>query len=245
MSVSGSAEGLSVEGLRVTYRGVCAVEDVALDVRPGRCVALVGANGAGKTSTLHGIGGLVPAARDGRIRLNGKAIHGMPAPQRARLGLGHVLENRHVFPHLSVRQNLELGAGAARGRTSEVGISDAYELLPELTELRNRPAGTLSGGQQQFLAIGRALAGGPTVLMLDEPTNGLAPMLVERVIEIVRAIRTRGVGVLLVEQRLEVAQAVGDEIRILQHGQLVHTTTRDDPDLPELVHAAYLGRELA
>lgn len=244
MSLNGSTEGLTVEGLRVTYGGVCAVEDIALAVAPGRCVALVGANGAGKTSTLHGIGGLVPTARHGRIRLGGVPIHGMPAPRRARLGLGHVLENRHVFPNLSVRQNLELGAGAARGRKAKVGISDAYELLPELTPLRNRHAGALSGGQQQFLAIGRALAGGPTVLMLDEPTNGLAPLLVERVIEIVREIRDRGVGVLLVEQRLEVAQTVGDEVQILQHGCLVHATTGSDPDLPELVHAAYLGREL-
>ncbi len=231
----------TVEHLQVAYGGVQAVDDLTLRVAASRCVSLVGANGAGKTSTLHALGGLVPCGRTTRISLDGSSISRTVAAQRARLGLGHVLENRHVFPSLTVRQNLELGGLAAHGRRAAVDPEEIYELFPELRDLRGRPAGALSGGQQQFLAIGRALAGRPTVLMLDEPTNGLAPMLVDRVVEVVRDIRSRGVGVLLVEQRLEVAQAVGDEIHILQHGRIVHSTGADDPDLADRVHAAYLG----
>jgi branched-chain amino acid transport system ATP-binding protein len=232
---------LQVRDLDVSYGGVAAVRGVTIDVAPGVCVALVGANGAGKTSTLRAIGGLIRCGARARVSLDGRQIQRMPPADRARARLGHVLEGRHVFSALSVRHNLELGAMAARGRAAGFQLDQVLDLLPELRPLMDRPAAALSGGQQQLLAIGRALAGGPIVLMLDEPSNGLAPILVDRVVTIVREIRDQGVAVLLVEQRLEIAQAVGDEVHILQHGQIIHSTRGDDPELPGLVHAAYLN----
>jgi ABC-type branched-subunit amino acid transport system ATPase component len=155
--------------------------------------------------------------------------------------LGHVLEGRHVFPDLTVAQNLELGSFSARPDRRAAAMATVMELLPELEEMSRRPAGTLSGGQQQMLAIGRALAGDPRVLLLDEPTNGLAPILVERVVTVVNSACERGIGALLVEQRLEVAQATAREIHVLQHGRIIHSAASDDPELPGIVHRAYLN----
>jgi ABC-type branched-subunit amino acid transport system ATPase component len=232
---------LRVRGLRVNYGAVQAVSGVDLSVAPGECVGLVGANGAGKTSTLHAIGGLVGCGAGSEIELDGSSLRRVSAPDRARMRLGHVLEGRHVFPDLSVAQNLELGGFSAPSERREAAMATVLELLPELGEMSSRPAGTLSGGQQQMLAIGRALAGDPRVLLLDEPTNGLAPILVERVVEVVNSACARGIGALLVEQRLEVAQATAREIHVLQHGRIVHTAASDDPDLPGVVHSAYLN----
>jgi branched-chain amino acid transport system ATP-binding protein len=236
-----TTSGLQVRDLRVSYGAVQAVAGVSLSVEPGRCVGLIGANGAGKSSTLHAIGGLVPSGRGSVIALGDRSLARVAAPQRARLRLGHVLEGRHVFSDLSVAQNLHLGGLAAARPRRAAATAKALEVLPELHDVLKRPAGTLSGGQQQMVAIGRALAGDPEVLMLDEPTNGLAPILVERVIHIVREVCAQGIGVLLVEQRLEVAQAAADELHVLQHGRIVHTTTGDDPGLAAIVHAAYLS----
>jgi ABC-type branched-subunit amino acid transport system ATPase component len=226
--------------LWVTYGAVQAVRGIDLSVAPGECVGLIGANGAGKTSTLHAIGGLIPSAA-GSIQLAGGSLARVPAPERARRRLGHVLEGRHVFTDLSVEENLRLGAMAAPRDEREAGVLAALEVLPELREMLHRPAGTLSGGQQQMVAVARALAGGPDVLMLDEPTNGLAPILVMRIVDIVKTVRERGIGILLVEQRLEVAQAACDTVNVLQHGQIVHVTSGDDDELPEVVHKAYLS----
>jgi branched-chain amino acid transport system ATP-binding protein len=220
---------------------VQAVQGVSLQVRRGECLSIVGANGAGKTSLLRGLSGLEPAGCEGAIELEGRSLRQCSAARRARLGLGHVLENRHVFAHLSVRQNLELGTHGLPRADAPAALAEVFELLPELEQLGGRLAGTLSGGQQQFLAIGRALVGRPIVLLLDEPTNGLAPVLVNRVIEILGAICEQCVGVLLVEQRLEVAQALGGDVHILQHGLVVHATVAEDPTLADRVHAAYLG----
>jgi ABC-type branched-chain amino acid transport systems, ATPase component len=226
---------LTVEGLRVRYGGVTAVEDLSLTVEPGTCVALLGANGAGKTSTLRGIGGLTPAT--GRVYLDDRRIDGMSASQRARAGLGHVLEGRHVFKSLTVAENLRVAAGRA-GRRSDI---DPLDLLPELRELMPRLAGGLSGGQQQMLAIARAVAGAPRVIMLDEPTNGLAPKLVARVIRILEDLRSAGFAVLLVEQRLEVAQKLAADVVVLRHGRAAHRLHGTDPSLPDVLHAAYLS----
>jgi ABC-type branched-subunit amino acid transport system ATPase component len=231
---------LEVSDLRVAYGGVHAVNSIGLSVGRGRCTVLIGANGAGKTSTLRAIGGLIPA-RGGTVTLEGRILGGLEAAARARLGLGHVLEGRHVFPRLTVRQNLELGALAAGRHRRPLELDDVFDLLPELHNMLEKPAGSLSGGQQQLLAMGRSLVGNPSVAMLDEPTTGLAPRLVDRVIEIVAGMRARGLAVLLVEQRLEVAQAVGDDVHILRHGEIVHTTTGDDDELAGRVHDAYLG----
>jgi ABC-type branched-subunit amino acid transport system ATPase component len=231
-------EGLRVRGLGVAYGAVRAVEGLDLDVAPGTCVALIGANGAGKTSTLRAVGGLV-AAR-GEIAVDGRPVARLSAARRAACGIGQVLEGRHVFGDLSVADNLRLGAFLA-GEPVGTRIAAVLEVLPELETMLERPAGTLSGGQQQMLAIGRMLAGRPRVAMLDEPTNGLAPRMVGRVIEIVRSLCELGLAVLLVEQRLEVAQATAQEVRILRQGRIVEAMAADDPELAGRAHAAYLG----
>jgi len=226
---------LKVEGLRVRYGGVTAVEDLSLTVRPGTCLALLGANGAGKTSTLRGIGGLASAT--GKVYLDDRRLDNLSASRRAQAGLGHVLEGRHVFKALTVAENLRVAAGRTR-RPSDV---EPLELLPELKELLNRPAGGLSGGQQQMLAIARAVAGAPRAIMLDEPTNGLSPKLVSRTKEILAGLRDLGFAVLLVEQRLEVAQQLGADVVVLRHGSVAHRLLGTDPELPDLVHATYLS----
>jgi ABC-type branched-subunit amino acid transport system ATPase component len=230
-----NGSSLRIENLRVRYGGVTAVADLSLTVAAGTCVALLGANGAGKTSTLRGIGGLVPAG--GRVFLDDRRLDGLPASKRARAGLGHVLENRHVFKNLTVAENLKVAAGRAAG-PSDV---DPLDLLPELREMLPRNAGGLSGGQQQMLAIARAVAGAPRAIMLDEPTNGLAPKLVERTINILADLRAAGFALLLVEQRLEVAQKLDADVVVLRHGLMERQMRGSDPDLPDVLHAAYLS----
>jgi branched-chain amino acid transport system ATP-binding protein len=163
-------ERLTVEDLRTAYGGVIAVDGISLEVSPGRITVLLGANGAGKTSTLRGTGGLERAGRGGGVWLGDRALTRRDPAARARAGLAHCLEDRHVFAGLTVDDNLRLGTLSARGRP-EVGLDEIYEIFPELYGRRAEHAGRLSGGQQQFLAIGRALTGAPTALMLDEPTN--------------------------------------------------------------------------
>jgi ABC-type branched-subunit amino acid transport system ATPase component len=239
---TGPAE-LKVSDLSVSYRGVRAVSDVNLTIAAGGCVGIVGANGAGKTSTLHGIGGLVRARRGSRVQLGDLDLTGVRDPaDRARLGLGQVLENRHVFPGLTVEENLAVAHQHRAGKDQTAWGRDlALSLFPELLDMLARKAGALSGGQQQFLAIARALCGQPRVLMLDEPTNGLAPLLIERVLEVLHELRRRGLTVLLVEQRVDVAVAVADSIEIMSKGRLVARASPDDPELEELVHKAYLS----
>ncbi|GGM40988.1 ABC transporter ATP-binding protein [Dactylosporangium sucinum] len=226
---------LTVTELRVRYGGVTAVDGLSLTVEPGQCVALLGANGAGKTSTLRGIGGLEPST--GGIQLGGKRLDGTPASRRARAGLGHVLENRHVFKSLTVAENLKVAAG----RASEPSPVDPLGLLPELRDLLHRKAGGLSGGQQQMLAIARAVAGAPQAIMLDEPTNGLAPKLVDRTVGILADLRDAGFAILLVEQRLEVAQQLDADVVVLRHGRAERRLRGTDPELPDVLHTAYLS----
>jgi branched-chain amino acid transport system ATP-binding protein len=237
-----SADGLSVRSLSVAYGAVRAVEELDLDVPSGSCVALIGANGAGKTSTLRAIGGLEPASGRSDIAIDGRSIARLNAARRASAGLGHVLEGRHVFADLSVADNLRVGAFLA-DEPVRARLAAVLDVLPELEDMLDRRAGTLSGGQQQMLAIGRMLAGRPRVAMLDEPTNGLAPRMVDRVIEIIRSLRALGLAVLLVEQRLEVAQATAERVHILRQGVLADSTDAGDPALAEKAHAAYLGRQ--
>lgn len=227
---------LIVDGIGVRYGAVVAVESVSFSVAPGECLVMLGANGAGKTSTLHGIGGLTPST--GSVHLGGRKLDRMPGSRRARLGLGHVLEGRHVFPNLTVHENLRIARPRSRGRKPSV---DPLELLPELKEHLDRPAGRLSGGQQQMLAIARAVAGTPEAIMLDEPTNGLAPKLVTRTAEIIAKLRDLGFAVLVVEQRLEIAQKLAADVLVLRHGHVLHEVNGTDPALPDLLHAAYLS----
>nr|WP_274636941.1 ATP-binding cassette domain-containing protein [Microbacterium bovistercoris] len=226
---------LVVDNVGVRYGAVVAVESVSFTVSPGECLIMLGANGAGKTSTLHGIGGLTPAS--GAVSLGGRKLDGMPGSRRARLGLGHVLEGRHVFPNLTVAENLRI----ARPRGKASPPVDPLDLLPELGEHLDRRAGRLSGGQQQMLAIARAVAGAPEAIMLDEPTNGLSPKLVTRTTEIIATLRDLGFAVLVVEQRLEVAQNLAADVLVLRHGRILHEVIGTDPALPDLLHAAYLS----
>lgn len=226
---------LVVENLRVRYGGVVAVSGLSVAVEPGQCVTLLGANGAGKTSMLRGVSGLENAT--GTVLLDDVRIDGRSASQRARLGLGHVLEGRHVFSSLTVAENLKAAANRA-GRRSEV---EPLDLLPELVPMLHKAAGGLSGGQQQMLAIARAVAAAPRAILLDEPTNGLSPKLVGRTIEIIANLCDLGYAVLLVEQRLEVAQALRSDVVVLRHGEAGHRGVGTDENLPAILQDAYLS----
>jgi ABC-type branched-subunit amino acid transport system ATPase component len=231
---------LTVESLGVSYRGIVAVQAVDLTVDAGECLAVIGANGAGKSSLLRGIGGLAHTTRGTRIAVDGVDVSRLDAAQRTRRSLGHVLEGRHLFPGLTVRENVELAAALCpEGRVA--GLDVVVRTLPEIAELMDRRAETLSGGQQQLVAIGRSLAATPRVLMLDEPTNGLAPRFVDRVVDVLLSLRAAGLALLLVEQRLEVTQRVATSVDVLSHGRIVAHRAADDPELGRVAHAAYLS----
>jgi branched-chain amino acid transport system ATP-binding protein len=232
---------LSVEGLEVRYGAVRAVRGLSLSVEPGEIVGLIGPNGAGKSSTLHAIMGAAPVS-DGDIRLGGASLLGRRPEDVARSGIALVPEGRRIFGELSVEENLRLGLA---GRRSQAGASDAleraYELFPIVREFRNRAAGALSGGQQQQLAIARALVAEPDVLLLDEPSLGLAPRIVDVVFDALAAIRERGLAVLLVEQRAQRTVALADRCHVISNGELRLTLGRDDAGDTEKLVAAYFS----
>lgn len=232
-----TSPALTVVDMQVKYGGVVAVRGVSLTVAAGAVVTVLGANGAGKTSLLRGISGLVPGR--GSVVLGGRDMSRTKAAARARAGLGHVLEGRHVFQDLTVAENLHLGS--LLSRDASAARERALDLFPELREMLPKKAGQLSGGQQQMLAIARAVGASPSVILLDEPTNGLAPILVKRTIEVIRAVSDLGVAVLLVEQRLEVAQELDSEVLILQRGEVIGTGSGSEEGLESRVHASYLA----
>jgi ABC-type branched-subunit amino acid transport system ATPase component len=234
------ASSLRVRNLRVAYGGVHAVRGIDIDATAGACTSVIGANGAGKTSLLRGISGLVAARSDG-IWLDDVRIDARSPEERARLGLGHVLEGRHIFPGLTVRENLELGQLRLRHDELQRRIESMYELFPDLRARSDVRAGGLSGGQQQFLAIARAMIGRPAVLLLDEPTLGLAPRLVDHVADVILTLVSGGTTVLLVEQSLEVVQRAASVVHMQSHGQIVHTTTSTADDLMARAHEVYLA----
>lgn len=234
------ASSLRVRNLRVAYGGVHAVRGIDINATAGVCTSVIGANGAGKTSLLRGISGLVPARSDG-IWLDDVRIDARSPEERARLGLGHVLEGRHIFPGLTVRENLELGQMRLRHDELQGRVESMYELFPDLRARSDVHAGGLSGGQQQFLAIARAMIGRPAVLLLDEPTLGLAPRLVDHVADVILTLVSGGTTVLLVEQSLEVVQRAASVVHMQSHGQIVHTTTSTGDDLMARAHEVYLA----
>ena len=235
------ADMLRITDLEVRYRGVVAVRSASLSVPAGACVSIIGANGAGKTSIIRAISGLVSVSKDTHISLDDKRIDGNPAHRRARIGVGHVLQNRHVFPSLSVRENLLLGGNSARGRGDLADRLDRVtKVFPEIEELYNRLGSSLSGGQQQFLAIGRAMMAEPKVLLLDEPSAGLSPALVVRLAQAIEALRDAGTTIVLVEQILELVERVSSEVYILSHGLIVERVGGADPQLKDLAHEWYL-----
>jgi branched-chain amino acid transport system ATP-binding protein len=239
---------LELDGLDVRYGGVPAVRGLSLELQRGELVGLIGPNGAGKSTTLHAIMGVVPAAA-GDIRLDGRSLRGRAPEAIARAGVALVPEGRRIFGDLSVEENLRLGLSARRknasgdspGDSSRDRLAGAYELFPMLADFRNRQAGALSGGQQQQLAIGRALVAAPDVLLLDEPSLGLAPTIVDAVFVALSSIRERGVTVLLVEQRAQRTVALADRTYVLANGELRMTLTPADSGDTDKLIAAYLS----
>jgi branched-chain amino acid transport system ATP-binding protein len=239
--VTGTPAALEVDGLEVRYGRVPAVRGVSLAVGKGEAVALVGPNGAGKSTTLHAIMGVVPPAA-GSVRLQGESIVGRAPEDIARAGIALVPEGRHIFGHFTVEENLRLGLVGRRKRDGvEQDLERVYRLFPVVEEFRRRQAGVLSGGQQQQLAIARALVARPDVLLLDEPSLGLAPGIVETVFETLEEIRAQGVTILVVEQRAQLAVGFADRSYVLVGGELRMTLTPDDAENTELMTRAYFG----
>ncbi len=231
---------LALEALEVRYAGVPAVRGLTMRVDRGELVGLIGPNGAGKTTTLHAIMGIVRQA-GGDIRLGGRSIRGRKPERIARLGIALVPEGRRIFPHLTVDENLRLGLAARRNRSGLDDLAELRELFPVLGEFRKRQAGLLSGGQQQQLAIARALAARPDVLLLDEPSLGLAPSLVDAVFAALQRVRERGVTTLLVEQRAQKTVAFADRTYVLGNGELRTTLSPADAEATDRMVAAYFG----
>ncbi len=228
---------LTVDNLEVRYGGVHAVRGLSLTVEPGEIVGLIGPNGAGKSSTLHAIMGLGPAA--GSVRIGERELLGLRPEDVARSGVALVPEGRRIFAELSVEENLRLGRAAHRG--SRNTFDWVYELFPVVREFRSRQAGLLSGGQQQQLAIARALVAEPDVLLLDEPSLGLAPSVVDVMFDALVAIKERGLAVLLVEQRAQRTVATADRSHVLAHGECRLTLGPQDAGDTEKLVAAYLS----
>jgi branched-chain amino acid transport system ATP-binding protein len=231
---------LELDRLDVRYGPVGAVRGLSLGVGKGELVGLIGPNGAGKSTTLHAIMGVVPSA-GGDVRLAGSSLRGRTPESIARAGVSLVPEGRRIFGDFSVEENLRLGLSARRKNGADDAFAEVYELFPVLAESRRRQAGALSGGQQQQLAIGRALVAGPQVLLLDEPSLGLSPGMADTVFAALAAIRDRGVTVLLVEQRAQRTVALADRTYVLANGELRMTLTPTDADDTDKLIAAYLS----
>jgi branched-chain amino acid transport system ATP-binding protein len=231
---------LELEALEVRYGPVPAVRALSLKVDEGEIVGLIGPNGAGKSTTLHAVTGLVPA-HSGEVRVRGRSILGRPPERIAQHGVSLVPEGRRIYADFSVEENLRLGLAARRGRNGREALAKAYEVFPILNQFRRRSAGALSGGQQQQLAIGRALVAQPALLLLDEPSLGLAPKLVDDVFATLTRIREQGVTILLVEQRAQRTVALADRTYVLANGELRMTLDPADADDTDKLIAAYLA----
>jgi branched-chain amino acid transport system ATP-binding protein len=237
-----AAATLSVEDLSVHYGGVCAVRSIAFTVPPGTSVGIIGANGAGKTSTLKALMGLVPRS-GGRISFGETDLTKVKARDVVRHGIGYVPEGRHVFPGLPVEKNLMLGAYARSWRNAETRqtLAEVYELFPVLGEMRSRLAGALSGGQQQMLAVGRALMAKPRLMLLDEPSMGLSPKLVEDVLAVLQRLREEGLSLLLVEQNAKLTFEATSDCVVMENGEVAMTGTSRELRDDVRVRRIYLG----
>ena len=231
---------LALESLSVRYGAVDAVRGLSLEVKPGEIVGLIGPNGAGKSSTLHSIMGAAPVV-GGDVKLGGVSLVGRRSEDVARAGVALVPEGRRIFGELTVEENLRLGLAARRTPADGGVLEPAFELFPILREFRRRSAGALSGGQQQQLAIARALVAEPDVLLLDEPSLGLAPRIVALVFDALARIRERGLAVLLVEQRAQRTVALADRCHVLANGELRLTLGPEDADDTDKLIAAYMA----
>ncbi len=233
---------LEVDDIEVRYGAIRALKGMSFHVDEGEVVALLGANGAGKTTTQKTVSGMMKPSL-GEIRFDGMRIDGLAAHELIHLGICHVPEGRRVFPRMSVAENLEMGAFRFK-KADQAVLDRVFELFPRLNERINQMAGTLSGGEQQMLAIGRALMGKPRLLLLDEPSMGLAPLIVAQIFEIVKEINADGVTVLIVEQNAAQALALADRGYVLETGEIVLEGTGQDLLDDDRVRAAYLGEEI-
>lgn len=231
---------LSVTDLTAGYAKAQVLFGVSLEVAQGELVALLGANGAGKTTLLRTISGLI-RPWGGSVRLDGQSLAGLSAAKRAQMGLGHVPEGRQLFPLMTVEENLLLGAAFLAWEGRQEGLERIFTLFPRLAERRKQLAGTMSGGEQQMLAIGRALMGRPKLLMVDEPSLGLSPKLAEEVLSTLSRVKAEGVGVLLVEQNVALSLEVADRGYVIEHGKVVLSGSAVQLERDEGVQKAYLA----
>ncbi|MBN9619572.1 MAG: ABC transporter ATP-binding protein [Actinobacteria bacterium] len=234
---------LQVADVEVRYGAIRALKGISFEVRQGEIVALLGANGAGKTTTQKTVSGMLRPSL-GSITYRGWRIDGIPAHELIGLGICHVPEGRHVFPRMTVAENLDMGAFRFK-TVDQADLDRVFELFPRLKERIKQQAGTLSGGELQMLAIGRALMGKPELLLLDEPSMGLAPLIVAQIFDIIREINASGVTVLLVEQNAAQALALANRGYVLETGEIVLDGTGSELLADDRIRAAYLGEEIA
>ena len=234
---------LEVEDLRVAYGKIEAVKGISFKVEAGEVVTLIGTNGAGKTTTLRTLSGLLRPV-GGQIKFQGRSLKKTPAHQVVSLGLAHSPEGRHIFPRMTIEDNLRLGAFLRSDKQAiDKDMQRAYDLFPILGERRKQAAGTLSGGEQQMLAMGRALMSQPKLLMLDEPSMGLSPIMMQKIMETIRELRSQGTTILLVEQNAQAALSLADQGHVMEIGRIVHSGTGASLLHDESVRKAYLGED--
>jgi branched-chain amino acid transport system ATP-binding protein len=234
---------LEIKNLNVYYGVIHALKDISLTVNSGEIVTLIGANGAGKTTTLRTISGLNKATR-GEILLEGKKITNLSAPQRVKLGISQVPEGRRIFSEMSVLENLELGAFLRKDKSGiKMDFENVYHRFPILSDRKRQIAGTLSGGEQQMLAMGRALMSRPRILLMDEPSMGLAPLLVREIFEIIKDLNSTGTTILLVEQNASMALSIADRAYVIETGSIVMSGTGEELAQSNEIQKAYLGGE--
>ena len=230
---------LKVENINVYYGQIHAIKDVSFEVKPGEIVSLIGANGAGKSTILKTISGLL-RSKTGHITFKGEDISKTEAYKLVPKGLAHVPEGRRIFLQMTVKENLEMGA-YTKGENMETDIETVYKHFPRLKERQNQIAGTLSGGEQQMLAMGRAMMSHPDLLILDEPSMGLAPILVQGIFDIIKEFHKMGTTILLVEQNAEMALSIADRAYVLESGRIVLTGTGAQLKASDAIKKAYLG----
>ena len=231
---------LEVNNINVYYGSIHAIKDISFHVEAGEIVTLIGANGAGKSTTLQTVSGLL-RSKTGSITFNGKPLGSVPAHKIVSMGIAHVPEGRRIFQQMTVEENIEMGAYTRPGSEYEERAENVFNHFPRLKERRKQIAGTLSGGEQQMLAMGRAMMSKPELLMLDEPSMGLSPILVDEIFEIIKSFHAGGTTILLVEQNANKSLAISDRAYVLENGRIILTGTGKELMQSEDIKKAYLG----